>query len=220
MTLQGFVKRAQRIRAYVGETGIAANKARLRELILGLARPATASLLPFAEFRALIEQFHYGIVFTAHPTFSMPHALGCLLAKLASGADDGRRPLNGSEVDAIVEEARGFSHRPPDRHARRRIRQRARCDRPRGRGGRQIARDRARCRARALSARLVVACAASRVARLLGRLRPRRPLGYRLGRHAADTPEEQTGAARAPDQALRRALGGLSGLAEPRRRSS
>jgi hypothetical protein len=35
------------------------------------------------------------------------------LAKLASGADDGRRPLNGSEVDAIVEDARGFSHRPP-----------------------------------------------------------------------------------------------------------
>jgi phosphoenolpyruvate carboxylase len=112
MTLQGFVKRAQRIRAYVGETGIAANKMRLRELILGLAR-RNGALLPFAEFRSLIERFHYGIVFTAHPTFSMPHALGCLLAKLASGADDGRRPLNGSEVDAIVEDARGFSHRPP-----------------------------------------------------------------------------------------------------------
>ncbi len=112
MTLAGFVKRAQRMRAYVGETGIAANKTRLRGLILGLAR-RDGALLPFAEFRSLIQRFHYGIVFTAHPTFSMPHALGCLLAKLASGADDGRRAFNGSEVDEIVGEARGFSHRPP-----------------------------------------------------------------------------------------------------------
>jgi phosphoenolpyruvate carboxylase len=112
MTLQGFVKRAQRVRAYVGETGIAANRVRLRELILGLAR-RDGERLPFTEFRSLIERFHYGIVFTAHPTFSMPHALGCLLAKLASGADDGRRLLNGSEVDEVVEAARGFSHRPP-----------------------------------------------------------------------------------------------------------
>src|SRR6185503_8298393 len=36
-----------------------------------------------------------------------------LLARLASGAHEGRRPLNGTEVDAIVEEARAFSHRPP-----------------------------------------------------------------------------------------------------------
>jgi len=114
MTEQGFVKRAQRIRAYVGETGLAANKARLREMILGLARAgADGDLRPFAEFRTAIEQFHYGIVFTAHPTFSMPHVLGCLLAQLASGADGGRRAASGSETDAILEHARTFSHRPP-----------------------------------------------------------------------------------------------------------
>ena len=114
MTEQGFVKRAQRIRAYVGETGIAANKARLRDVILGLARPGgDGEARPFAEFRSAIEQFHYGIVFTAHPTFSMPHALGCLLAQLASGVDDGQRPASGSETDAILEQARNFSHRPP-----------------------------------------------------------------------------------------------------------
>jgi phosphoenolpyruvate carboxylase len=114
MTEQGFVKRAQRIRAYVGETGIAANQARLRGLIVGLARAdGDGALRPFAEFRSAIERFHYGIVFTAHPTFSMPHDLGRLLAQLASGADGGRRPPSGAETDVILERARGFSHRPP-----------------------------------------------------------------------------------------------------------
>jgi phosphoenolpyruvate carboxylase len=114
MTVQGFVRRAERIRAYVGETGIAANQARLRALILGLARAGSdGELLPFAAFRSAIERFHYGVVFTAHPTFSMPHELGCLLAQLASGTDAGRRPLGAGEIDAILARARASSHRPP-----------------------------------------------------------------------------------------------------------
>src|SRR5262245_33653666 len=38
MTLDGFIRRAERTRIYVGETSVAANRHRLRELILGLAR--------------------------------------------------------------------------------------------------------------------------------------------------------------------------------------
>jgi phosphoenolpyruvate carboxylase len=114
MTLQAFERRAERLRAYVGEAGIAANERRLRELFGRIARSGRhGQLLPFHSFQALMERFHYGIVFTAHPTFSMPHQTGRLLARLASGTNDGAEPMPQSDVEDLLAAARVVSHRPP-----------------------------------------------------------------------------------------------------------
>jgi len=114
MTIEAFVRRAERLRDYVGEIGMAANEARLRGLFACVARSGrNGRWLPFHAFQALMERFHYGIVFTAHPTFSMPHQTGRLLAKLASGANDGASSLDAVDFTNILEEVRAASHRPP-----------------------------------------------------------------------------------------------------------
>src|SRR5262249_23220948 len=74
MTVAAYVRRAERLRAYIGEVGMEANEKRLRDLITRIARSGrNGQLLPFQAFQPLMERFHYGVVFTAHPTFSLPH---------------------------------------------------------------------------------------------------------------------------------------------------
>lgn len=108
MTVGAFARRAERLRTYVGEINMDANKAKLRELITRVAKSGrNGQVLPFRSFQVLIERFHYGIVFTAHPTFSMPHKTGQLLAKLASRGD------RASSNEDILSQARTISHRPP-----------------------------------------------------------------------------------------------------------
>jgi len=104
LTRAAFVDRAERLRAYLGETAPAANTARLEGLIAGLIRPDCAGTpRPFAEFRALVERVHAGIVFTAHPTFATPRELGRALA---------RRAVDPSTpTDPALPRAR---HRPPE----------------------------------------------------------------------------------------------------------
>lgn len=78
-----FRDRAARLAAYVGEV-VPETFATLAERI---ARPDPAdSPKPFAAFRAAVERPAYGVVFTAHPTFSMPLATAEAMARAAHDA--------------------------------------------------------------------------------------------------------------------------------------
>jgi phosphoenolpyruvate carboxylase len=88
-----FDDRAARLAAYVGEAAGAPFAA-----IAGrIARPDPHdSPVPFATFRHAVERPSYGVVFTAHPTFSMPPETAHALADAAHGgrqAPRGHRPV-------------------------------------------------------------------------------------------------------------------------------
>ncbi|WP_207791941.1 phosphoenolpyruvate carboxylase [Siccirubricoccus phaeus] len=87
--------RARRLARYVSlEQGVPS----LDALAARLVRPdPDDSPIPFARYRALVEQPRFAAVFTAHPTFSLPYATAVALAEAASGA-----PLPP-----------GLAHRPP-----------------------------------------------------------------------------------------------------------
>jgi phosphoenolpyruvate carboxylase len=81
-----FTDRARRIAAYVGGVDTAANDASLASLARHLLRPdPNDSPVRWAEYRALVERTRFAAVFTAHPTFSLPPAVGHALAEAACG---------------------------------------------------------------------------------------------------------------------------------------
>jgi phosphoenolpyruvate carboxylase len=93
-----FAARAERLADYVGGVDQKQNDATLARLAQTLLRPdPNDSPVRWAEYRALVERPRFAAVFTAHPTFSMPHDVGHALAEQASG-----RPA-----------ATAQSHRPP-----------------------------------------------------------------------------------------------------------
>jgi phosphoenolpyruvate carboxylase len=85
-----FVDRAGRIARYVGGTDIETNRQAMAALAERLVRPDPAdSAVPFASFRAQVERPRFAAVFTAHPTFGLPAAIGHVLAEMASGRPTG-----------------------------------------------------------------------------------------------------------------------------------
>ncbi|WES30693.1 phosphoenolpyruvate carboxylase [Varunaivibrio sulfuroxidans] len=116
LTGNAFLYRARKLRRYVGETGIAENTRLLTAVFEGLAHENPTSeggdgvLLPFAEFRARVEREIFGIVITAHPTFSISQRLTRILAQLASGTDGEGVSLSGDDVAALVREATQAAH--------------------------------------------------------------------------------------------------------------
>jgi phosphoenolpyruvate carboxylase len=81
-----FGDRARRIAVYVGGIDTAANDAKLARLAQQLLRPdPNDSPVRWAEYRALVERTRFAAVFTAHPTFALPVAVGQALANLACG---------------------------------------------------------------------------------------------------------------------------------------
>ena len=93
-----FTARAERLAAYVGGVDQRDNDAILARLAQTLLRPdPNDSPVRWAEYRALVERPRFAAVFTAHPTFSLPPAVGHVLAEQASGRPGETAP----------------SHRPP-----------------------------------------------------------------------------------------------------------
>jgi len=89
LTTDSFLRRAERLGRHLGETGRSANLAAIERLIRTLAHdPETGDKRPFEEFRRAVERDSFGIVVTAHPTFSLARALQEALVELALG--DGR----------------------------------------------------------------------------------------------------------------------------------
>jgi phosphoenolpyruvate carboxylase len=76
----GFRDRAARLAQYVGEV----DPKLFARIAARIARPDPHdSPVPFATFRQQVERPAYGVVFTAHPTFSMPARSALLLAQAA-----------------------------------------------------------------------------------------------------------------------------------------
>ncbi len=90
LTLSGLESRAQHMARYLGECDAGANKAALTAMLEKLAHDEGGVLLPFEEFKARAERVYYGVVFTAHPTFTMTRALTRKLAEHAAALGGGK----------------------------------------------------------------------------------------------------------------------------------
>src|SRR5271156_6301368 len=109
LTAEAFADRAARLRNYLGETGVAENESTLAELLERKARAGS-----FEEFRAALARSVFGVVFTAHPTFSITLELARSLAELATGNTVDGVTLDQAGRDERIETAAPVEHRPPD----------------------------------------------------------------------------------------------------------
>lgn len=96
LTRDAFKLRADRLGQYLGEVDPDANVQGLRELFEGLTCGPDGKTIPFADFSARVERATFGIVFTAHPTFSMSRDAMSALAELAGDPSD-----SGSVIQAL-----------------------------------------------------------------------------------------------------------------------
>ncbi|MEE3623781.1 phosphoenolpyruvate carboxylase [Nitrospirillum sp. BR 11752] len=109
---EGFLARARRLGAYLGEADPAANAARIRALIDGLAVDADGKAVPFDAFRAQVEKEIFGIVITAHPTFNLTGELMDAMAKLATGRDAAGVPLTAEARKGLIAAVAATELRP------------------------------------------------------------------------------------------------------------
>lgn len=108
LTAEAFADRAVRLASYLGETAPAANEGSIKALIEQKARAND-----FGQFSAALGRAAFGIVFTAHPTFSISLELARSLAELATGQTVGGAALDQAGRDARMEAAQRLDHRPP-----------------------------------------------------------------------------------------------------------
>jgi phosphoenolpyruvate carboxylase len=108
LTAEAFGDRAERLAHYLGETAVAANHQKITELIEREARKGG-----FEEFRAAVERAAFGVVFTAHPTFSITLELARSLAEIATGQTVAGEALDAAGRAERMEAARRAEHRPP-----------------------------------------------------------------------------------------------------------
>jgi phosphoenolpyruvate carboxylase len=118
VTAESYAHRAERLAAYLGERDEAKNEARIRAAVRRVAVPDEAkgrkpSPRPFAEFQAVLERELFGIVITAHPTFSQSTDMLRNLAELAMERDSQGNKLNAKDRARRLAAARTVEHRPP-----------------------------------------------------------------------------------------------------------
>ena len=99
VTVEGYVSRAERLHAYVGETDPLENLKRLEDLL----EPENG--LPFEEYARRLGQTVIGIVVTAHPTFALREDLLRGLSELASGRNVAGVPLSAEQVRELILQA-------------------------------------------------------------------------------------------------------------------
>src|SRR5580704_7747554 len=109
LTAEAFADRADRLKNYLGETAIAANDRALRDLIEKKAREGG-----FEEFRTAVARSVFGVVFTAHPTFSISLDLARILAELATNSTVDGVAIDQAGRDERMETAARVEHRPPE----------------------------------------------------------------------------------------------------------
>ncbi|WP_159107104.1 phosphoenolpyruvate carboxylase [Azospirillum sp. B4] len=109
---EGFLARARRLGAYLGEADPAANAARVHQLIDRLAVDADGKAVPFEAFRAQVEKEIFGIVITAHPTFNLMGDLMDAMAQLATGRDHDGAPLTAAARQALIASVAAVEMRP------------------------------------------------------------------------------------------------------------
>ena len=118
LSAESYAHRAERLAAYLGERDEAKNEAAIRAAVRRVAVPDEAkgkkpTPRPFAEFQGLLERELFGIVMTAHPTFSQSTEMLHNLAELAMERDSAGNKLNAKERARRLTAARTVEHRPP-----------------------------------------------------------------------------------------------------------
>ena len=108
LTTEAFADRAERLASYLGETAIPANESAITALIEEKAREGS-----FETFRAALARSVIGVVFTAHPTFSITLELAHSLAELATGQTVAGVTLDQTGRSERMEMAARVEHRPP-----------------------------------------------------------------------------------------------------------
>jgi phosphoenolpyruvate carboxylase len=108
LTAEAFADRAERLAKYLAETPIAANERAIAALIERQARAGG-----FEQFGAAVSRSVFGVVFTAHPTFSIALELARNLAELATGQTIAGLALDQAGRDERMEAAMHVEHRPP-----------------------------------------------------------------------------------------------------------
>jgi len=114
---EAFAHRATRMAHYLGEVDAKRNEERLRALFRSCAGASGKRGKPqtdFTAFKALVERELFGIVITAHPTFSQTRPMMQALAELATGRDAAGKPLPARERTRLLAQARAVEHRPPE----------------------------------------------------------------------------------------------------------
>ena len=109
LTMEAFADRAERLKKYLRETSIVANESAIVALI-----EKKASLGDFEIFRATLARSIFGVVFTAHPTFSISLELARKLAELATGQTVAGVTLDQAGLEERMEAASRMEHRPPN----------------------------------------------------------------------------------------------------------
>ncbi len=115
LTAQAFAARARRIDNYLGETDPAANRRRIEELITAMLHDDAGQPVPLDVARTRLGRRLYGLVLTAHPTFSLALPLQRDLIRLTIGRfDDGSR-LDEAATAELMERVERAYHRPEQR---------------------------------------------------------------------------------------------------------
>jgi phosphoenolpyruvate carboxylase len=109
LTAEAFADRADRLKNYLGETAMPANERALEDLIEHKAREGG-----FEEFRTAAARTVFGVVFTAHPTFSISLELARSLVELATGQTVEGAALDLAGRDERMQTAARLEHRPPE----------------------------------------------------------------------------------------------------------
>lgn len=115
LTAQAFAGRARRIDDYLGETDPARNRARIAELIRAMLHDASGEPIAVPVARERLAGRLYGLVLTAHPTFSLALPLMRDLIRLAIGRGDDGGPLDDAARADLLERVERANHRPEQR---------------------------------------------------------------------------------------------------------
>lgn len=113
LTINAFKYRSERLRTYVGEIDRDRNEATLRTLFQDLAGK-DGKTVSFEAFKSSVEREVFGIVITAHPTFTVSQDLTCAEATLAAGRGEDGVPLTSTDLDALVKTIAEKPHGTPD----------------------------------------------------------------------------------------------------------
>ena len=108
LAAQSFEGRAKRLRSYLGGADLDADRATVADLCGTLAAGGD-----FEAFQKAVGSARFGVVFTAHPTFSLRQELAEALVELATGRDAVGEPLSDAGVQARRDLARRLPHEPP-----------------------------------------------------------------------------------------------------------
>ncbi len=110
LSATAFVDRAERLTGYLQDLSIAANEAGLAATLRRLADDPPKS---FSGLRAKLERPCFGIVLTAHPTFSQPMELADALLAVATGCDNEGVTLDESAQQTLIDQVLRTEHLPP-----------------------------------------------------------------------------------------------------------